>query len=254
MPDGPGMVFRIQKYKFDADQKTRVRPVERLTTAHIKLPLPISGLQDNIEHDYSSVDMGTARFSLQAGREAADALRRDGAAEAAAVVGSAVVDVGSYIARQTINNLSSGLGGLISAELGDVPNPYSSMLYSRTATRAWSFQWKLQPMNDRDSQELKEIINIFRYYSLAKMDGRYLDFPHEFQLAFVGTSGLYGMGSCFLRSMNVNYTPHGNPVFYAGTLEPQAVELSLNFSEFEPLTKDSIDGTQWAPKSLQGIE
>ncbi|MBT9159403.1 MAG: hypothetical protein DDT26_00662 [Dehalococcoidia bacterium] len=250
MPDGPAVVFAIQKYKFDADPRKVNRPISKLAKAHVKLPLPLN-LNDSLNHGYSSSDLGLPRFSYKAGQDVGGALQTSGFEAALSTGVDASLDVGEYVARNALSKMSEGLGNLFNAVQGNVANPFATMLYQRTDQKVHQFQWKLQPLNRQDSQIIKEIIDTFRYYSMAKMNGLYLEFPHIFQIAFVGTPGLYGIAPCVLEGVETSYTPHQAATFYSGTSMPAQVEFSLRFREIEPQTKDSIEGTEWMPRSLQ---
>jgi len=51
---------------------------------------------------------------------------------------------------------------------------------------------------------------------------------------------LYYFKNCYLKSINVNYAPSGNPAFFIGGKNPVEVEITLEFGEIEPVTRNDI--------------
>ena len=51
----------------------------------------------------------------------------------------------------------------------------------------------------------------------------------------------YSFKNCYLKSMGVNYAPQGTPSFFKGGKHPTEAEISLEFGEVEPVTRQDAE-------------
>ena len=240
-----GTVMRIEEYKFDlaaaSDGASPISSSEII--GHIFMPLPTQ-IQENLSNQYGNPDLN----NILLGAELADSMLGQQAASAMKTVESAAIRFG----RNLVTKLSSDAGGAINAFTGSVPNPFSVATFERTSPRIHTFDWKLVPTSQEDSIEIRKLINTLRYYSLPDVSDAFLKFPNVFNLAFTGTDYLFGMSRCFLRDLNVNYTPNNNHSFFGGTYAPTAIQLTCTFQEIEPLNKNSFRTGPQAPVIFGG--
>jgi hypothetical protein len=139
---------------------------------------------------------------------------------------------------------ASGTGGqLLTRTTGAVINPNLELLFSGPALRTFSFQFKMNAREKRESEEIVKILRFFKQGSAAQKSNShlFLKSPHTFQIQYLhrGPSGadnpfMNKIKECALQSVAVNYTPEGNyATFDDGAMT--SYELTLQFSELEPV-------------------
>ena len=70
-------------------------------------------------------------------------------------------------------------------------------------------------------------------------DGLLLTYPDVCQIGFAPDSAMpYKFEQSFLESMTVNYAPSNTPAFFKGGQYPAEIEVTLNFRERVPVTKE----------------
>jgi hypothetical protein len=112
--------------------------------------------------------------------------------------------------------------------------------------RTFNFQFNLQAKTPEESNAIREVINLIRYYSLPKPNGLLLDVPYEWEIGFMGTDYLYAFSRCNLIRMETNFTQNG-PVF-TRINAPKDVTLNLEFKEIFAMNQDTI--TRFANPSM----
>jgi hypothetical protein len=203
------------------------------TDTYISLPLPAQIPTESLNIEYSVDKLGIAGAGYNLGMEAQDSFGNDGA------LADAATSAGAYLARTLLQNIDS-VRGITTLSLGNIANPFSANIFENVEPRNFRLDWPmLQPKNKEESDNLREIINLLRYFALPQPDGLLLKTPHEFELAFLGTNYLYSFSRCVLTNIEVNYAPNGFNVFTTEDA-PQAVSLSLSFKEIFPLNKEVI--------------
>jgi hypothetical protein len=187
--------------------------------------------RDQLSVNYSVEDLGGAIAGYTLGSEAADRMGNGGSLSGLAEAG------GSYALRSVLQQvLPKGVG---TAFFGDIPNPFSANIFENVEPRSFTFTWMLQPKSQVESEKLREIINLLRYYALPQPKDLLLDLPHEFNIAFLGTEYLYAFSRSVISNIEVNHAPNGFNVFFQNGA-PETVELSITFKEIFPLNKEVI--------------
>jgi hypothetical protein len=201
----------------------------------IALPLPAQ-LSDSLSLSYNATDMGITAAGFQAGQSIGRG--EFGADEA---LGS-----GGFAFR-TLAQLSDQVGSLINLMAGNVPNPYSVLTFRSVEQRTFNFDWTFSPKNEKESRTIRDIINTIRYLSLPEQNGLFLEFPHEFEIQFVGTTFLYSMSRGYITDLKVEYGSSGGNSFFAleenGQMDgaPSIIKFSFTFKEIYPLNKALIN-------------
>lgn len=153
--------------------------------------------------------------------------------------------------------------GTVGVGTGKVINPRLEKLFKQKDFRNFSFSWEFYPRNRTEVDEIRNIIETFRYHSHPARDEEVigtddsevlivLRVPAEFeirflssnpdinQVGFVENEYLPRIGRCALTSVSVDYTP--NSIFSTFTdNSPTAITMTLNFSEMGVLTRDTVD-------------
>jgi hypothetical protein len=195
----------------------------------IVLPVP-EQIQDKLSISYSAMDLGVSAAMFQAGQDL-------GTSDAA----PATKGMGAYIGRNAVSQFNQELGAIFSLLASNVPNPYSTLLFKNVEQRNFDFSYTFSPTSNDESRELRRLINSLRYLSLPREDGYFLEFPHEFELSFVGTDYLFAMSRGYITDLQATYGASGGIAFFDETAAPQMVKLSFTFREIYPLNKTLID-------------
>ena len=248
------------------------------TTEAVALYMPDT-LMYNHTQSYSSISMGkgAAGTILKAGRAAVEEFQKsrdagaskfDASLKATAAAASDLTKQGAVTA---INTTGEG-SGMSLAILGQIQNPMLEMAYSAPNFRKFQFDFFFYPRDETEALEVQNILDRFKYHQAPSMggdggenrsQGGTLTPPSEFDIKFY-----YGAGEnpnipqiaegCVLETIDVNYAPNGasfyevpgeNIAKLGRTGMPVGVQLTLNFSETNILTKNDLrnpnsDGTK----------
>lgn len=242
--------------------------------ASIILPIP-EGISDSNQVSWgeSTMNPGAAKIAEQvsgaigAGQNPFGALLSGGQNVFNAAAGAATDATGqkalqSYFSAQAAQAL---LGqnvdptALISRATGSVINQNVELLFNGVSVRTFSFSFDMIPRFQRESDEIKNIIRVFKQSMSASKGnqsatggGLFLKSPDVFQLSYMSGGSthpfLNSFKPCALISMNVNYTGSGTYATYADAT-PVHMQLSLSFQELTPIYRE--DYTQG--KGVTGV-
>jgi hypothetical protein len=138
---------------------------------------------------------------------------------------------------------------------GQTLNPYIEVTYTSFGMRTFDYTFKFAPESARESDEVKAIIQLFRFHMAPEMKGdahRYLTLPSTFDIHYMFQSGMgdeavakensfYNkIATCVLTSVDVNYTPNEAVKSFADGA-PTQLSMALSFKETEMLTKEKIN-------------
>ncbi len=261
-----GTLFKFVKFETSFGSGGTGVISKSLTGAHIALPLP-ENLQDTLNLNYDTVDLGAVGVGLKSGEAVGEALKDTGVGGAVSAFGDRFAGDAEYLAR-TLSQISGAVSGAINIASGNVPNPFTTAIFKSVELRRHNLNFRLTPETPEDSAAINSIINEFKKRSLPKrnVDGRgkggnFLTMPDQVEIQFFGTNALYGFARCVIQGITVNYNPSNTPAFYknSGGLigAPQSVEIQLQLSEIEQLVGDLFDGyggSGVGPNSPQGDE
>lgn len=155
----------------------------------------------------------------------------------------------------------AGVAGSGTALTGTVLNPRLEKLFKQKEFRSFNFSWEFYPKNKTEVEQVREIIEAFRYHAHPAMfetDGKeqkvqiQLRVPAEFEIRFLSTnpdpsaSGFVEneyiprIGRCALTSISVDYTPNA---IYSSFMDnsPTAMTLTMQFSEMGLMTREVVD-------------
>lgn len=230
----------------------RRKLINKTTVGSIILPIP-GGISDSNQVDWQKDDLdlatqGIADVVINAVSGGAEA-----ASEAASKNLNTLLDASGKKALESIvavKTAQSLLGvNVLSRQYGGILNPNSELLFSGPQLRTFSFTFRMYP---RSSSEAIIVRKIIRYFKQAMSVQRsssilILKAPNTFGIEYLTTGGgehpyLNKFKECALTQCNVNYTPDGSYMTYAGD-EPSMTgyELQLQFQELEPIFNDDYD-------------
>ena len=210
------------------------------------LPVP-GGIQDSNSVEWSgqrmnALEAAAANIALSTIGEGGKGL-----VDATTQVTNSIKGSGGEVKTALANAFAGAATGtgsqLLTRTTGAVINPNLELLFSGPALRTFSFQFKLNARERRESEEIVKILRFFKQGSAAQKSKShlFLKSPHTFQIQYLhrGPEGdenpfMNKIKECALQSVAVNYTPEGNyATFDDGAMT--SYELTLSFSELEPV-------------------
>lgn len=250
----------------DLDDATTRQAASSQILATICLPVP-GNMQDSNPVNWAGADLNALEaYGAQA---AAGIMGSDNGFKAA---GSVVKDVGNKLKDPTtgtavqavaMNAILKGLTGknLLTRSTGAIINPNSELLFSGPSLRSFQFTYRMTPRYQREAEEVKRIIRIFKQGSSVKKaaNGIFLASPNVFKISPKFAQNIIQNGKivssksvdhpflnkfklCALNNIAVNYTPDGSYMTYAnGSMI--SYEVVLSFSELDPIFDDDYTDT-----------
>ena len=139
--------------------------------------------------------------------------------------------------------------GLLSQ--GVALNPNTVVAYEGPQIRTFQFNFKLIAESAKEQIIAKDIVDLFRTYMYPEELGELaLQYPALFKISFYNGEDpnlhLPKIAPCFLQTMNTNYNPTGNSYHVDGS--PVEIDLELQFTETEVLTRNDLYGDEFAGK------
>jgi hypothetical protein len=235
-------------------------PTTTRITDSVALYLP-AGIGTSQSANYGDFETGLAGYAVFSGVDIATAFTNDDFVGAAAQA----FDKSATLIKDAIKGLSIGLletlGGGEGLQqsfdkiFGQTLNPYIEVAYQSTGMRTFDYSFKFAPKSKAETEEVKAIIQLFRFHMLPEMKGtshRYLTLPSTFDIHYMWQSG-YGddavakensfynkIATCVLTNVGVDYTPNGEVQSF-GDGAPTQITMSLSFKETEMMTKQHIN-------------
>ena len=135
-------------------------------------------------------------------------------------------------------------GSILTRATGAIINPNMELLFKGPQLRTFGLTWKMSPRDYEESEMIKKIIRMFKQSMAVKRTESqlFLKSPNTYKLQYI-TAGskdhsfLPKIKECALTGCNINYTPDGNYQTYENS-SMVAYEMTLNFSELEPIYHD----------------
>ena len=231
-------------------------PTTTRITDSVAIYLP-PNVQDNTSATYNDFQTGMAGFLAMGGVNILQQLKDHDFQGAASVL----MGLGSEIAEEALKKFAlGGFGALTGSEgvretfdkaFGQSLNPYLEVTFDNMGLRSFSYTFHFAPKSAKESLEVKDIIQLFRFHMAPELKGtnhRYLTLPSTFDIHYMYQSSpetahenqFYNkIATCVLQGCNVDYTPDGVKSFEDGA--PTQINMTLNFKETKMLTKQKIN-------------
>ena len=146
----------------------------------------------------------------------------------------------SNAVKQFFVGQATGVKGILARTEGAIINPNMELIFQGPQLRPFNFTFKLSPRDLKESQEILQIIRMFKQSMMpqATESNLFLKAPNTYMLQFISQGKnhkfLPKIKECALLSCNVNYTPDGSYMSYEdGSMV--AYEMTLSFQELEPV-------------------
>jgi hypothetical protein len=223
----------------------------------IRLPIP-NQLVDTMAVTYdqaeapgavgAAIEQGLKGRNKQGSSDGAGILQGLAGAAKGAVAGGAL---------GALTGLAQAVGAPVEQGLqlgGLAQNPFLTVLFKQPQFKRHQFSWKLTPNNERESNNLRDIILTLKSNMLPAMapsaGGTLLKYPN---MAIISLSPnqdyLYKFKPCVIESMSVNYASAGMPSFFKRSDAPVDVTISLNLLEIEYWLKEDIEDPSGAARA-----
>ena len=221
-----------------------VVPRKELPSVSIFLPIPAE-LNERIGVQYSDKQLGAlgvleASGALQGISQSQSGITNQQMKDMGNRVGQAVATPGNAVAiGGAATGLSdSSIGTAVSRAAGAVLNPFQALQFQGVDLRSHSFRFRCSPNSEAEAAALKKIIVEFKKRMLPEKSQLMFTFPDVCTIEFNNRNMPYSFKNCYLKSMSVNYAPQGTPAFFKGGKYSAEVDISLEFGEIEPLSRN----------------
>ncbi len=238
--------FALSFFKYDAIKVFEVNNAPRskqaqnktaeTSKAAIVLPLPRE-LREDFQISYGNEAIGPAGYSILTG--------------SLGNIGQTVGGVLSGKASQAKNQVIGNLGGLVglpgedllSAKTNTLLNPFYAQILRGVPIRTHRFSWVLVPENAKESQSIRDIIQVLRTSSLPpfQKQGEVNNITYPDFCRIQLTPDVYKFPKpMFINSIQVNYAADNYPSFYKDNT-PVAYEIAITLAETTALTRDDYE-------------
>ena len=210
------------------------RGYEIFKTLSIFMP---DGIKNTDSVTYGQGDLGMAQSAVLA-------YQQNGVLGSLANLGVAdVIEAGKAAANYFSKQLAPSLADTISVATRQVTNPNAVSTLSGVNIRTFSIEVKLVPESKEESDQIREIENIFRFFMYPEKAGTSaLKYPPTFRVKFMfGENENKYMPfyhDAYLESLDVQYNTDGNSYHKNGA--PTAISVTMSFKEAFALTRGDL--------------
>ena len=213
------------------------------TKTAISLYMPPS-VQVSYESKYGDQEIG---LLAEAGHAAITAFMggadtKDVAMKALGAAGQGV----KQLALAALETAAPGAKALFAIANGKVITPKMELMFEGIGRRSFSFTFVFIPKSEQEAYVVKDIVKKFKVHMAADyVDGntREMTFPDMFDIEYMHlgkrNTNLNKIATCALTKLDVEYGGD-RYVSYEGGV-PQTTKLSLNFTEFDIITKKHVE-------------
>ena len=219
------------------------RPTKRLPAA-ISLYMPPS-VQVSYNAKYGEQEIG---FLAEGGYEAIKAFQAGKTGDATMKALNALELGATQAILKTLDVVAPGGSALFAMDRGKIITPKMELMFEGIGRRQFSFSFVFIPKSAKEARTIQEIVKTFKYHMAANYAGgganglREMTFPDQFDIEYMyltsRNKNLNKIATCALTKMDVEYGGDRYVAYDGGV--PQTTKLSLNFTEFEIITRDHI--------------
>ena len=244
------------------DIKLRTTFGTRSPLSTITLPMPSGGISDRNSVNWQGSELNVAQDALA--NVAMNAILGgatagvDAAKKELTKATAGNKDLLAAIIAAKASEQAVVTNGLLSRAFGVELNPNLELLFNGPQLREFSFSFKMTPRSKDEAKIVRSIIRTFKQAMSVKRSESVLllKSPHTFRISYLTSTKdhpyLNRFKECALTNCSVNYTPDGSYMSYDDSSPDgrsmTAYELSLSFSELEPIFDDDYD------KDFDGVD
>ena len=143
--------------------------------------------------------------------------------------------------------ITGDIGSIIDLSTGKILNPYKEQLFNSMGFRQFAFNYKFNPKDRNEYNNVKAIIETFKYHMHPERvnDGLFLQYPSEFEIEYQykGSQNTHvsKISTCALTDLKVTYGNQDSFTTVQGTNgAPAEINMQLGFTELEILSNERI--------------
>jgi hypothetical protein len=245
-------------------QKSPIQPATVTNQKSIILPMT-SNLQETYQANYKQEALGITGTaaekianSIKNNMSGGVDMTTEGGKQFGAALNKAIKDIGNdeeftagvvgTVAARAAQAVVGPVASAVSQQLGATTNPNLAVLFDNISFRAHQFSFRLFPKSKKESDVLKQVIQVFRERMLPTIIGGGLGyaFPDKCSIQIKPQSP-FPILECVLESMTINYAPNGPAFFKGDGSDPVVVDISLNFKEIVLMDRKKAQGENKTP-------
>jgi len=225
----------------------------------IYLPMT-ANLSTDYNPQYTEQDLGLAAGAalkpfdrnMYGNRDLETEAQMGSASSALATGGSGALAGGALqLAQGKISSIpgvgAEGLATALKVFGGMAVNPHKVVLFTGVGFRDHTFSWKLSPRNRKESNDIRLICEMFKFYAHPEYlaGGLFFKYPEFFNIKFRHPTYLFELEPSVCTDVRIDYHGQGFPAYIrdadgSGIPAPAEVTLSLTFKETEVITKNTL--------------
>ncbi len=154
--------------------------------------------------------------------------------------------INSWIQAQAVSIAGANISPeqLMMRQSAQMINPNMEMLFSGPSVRSFQFLFKFTPRDQKESEEVKQIIRKFKQNMMPRFKGTFLKAPNIFELSYRKGAGIHPFLNrfklCALTNCSTTYTGDGTyATYHDGT--PISMTMNLSFQELTPVYNEDYD-------------
>ena len=223
------------------------RPTKRLDTV-ISLYMP---MQVSVKYGakYTDQEMGVLTSGVV---DIAEQLMDTGTLDKAKLEETAK-SAGAAMEKQSLGMIGAlpmmgGLAEAVEMKKGVITTDRMELAFEGVDKRTFSYDFKFIPRSKDEADEIKKIINAFKFNMLPEMPpgqgGRKMTVPNTFDISYMYQNSennyLHKISTCFLENMDVKYGGSRYKTFdgNADGAPPVETSIQLTFKEIELITRE----------------
>lgn len=173
-----------------------------------------------------------------------------------------------YFARAGVEGLFPGAGLAFDITSRTAINPHVTVDFDGVGLKRHTFEWTFAPKNEDESQQLKNVTDLFKRKSLPKYQGiltgenggagsslsrGLLTYPSLVEVFFVGVDPgfFWYFKTCMIAAININYTPQGIALAKGG--KPAVVNIQMELQESLIHTAEDY-GDSGSAEGIEAVE
>ena len=158
-----------------------------------------------------------------------------------------------YAATAAVNAVAGSnirAGDILARTSGKIVNQNLELLFNGVSLRPFNFAWDLTPRDEKEAGVIREILYKLKQSSAARRsDSAFLGSPDVWRISYRKGTQVHGFLNrfkiCAITNVGINYTGSGQYASYNDSMgTPVHMQLSLNFTELEPIYREDYDQYQ----------
>lgn len=253
VPVDNGDIFASQENNENNQRGKSTVSVKRAPTQRLKqsiamyMPAQVSA---NQKLNYTETDIGAL---AQIANSFGTGFMKTGSFEQAFGAAQGNIESGlEQMAKQTLDVIAPGAKAIVEIGAGKVISNRLETVFKGLEKRSFQFQFTMMPKSENEANIVKNIVEVFRFYSAPSFEGppdssRVFVVPATFDIEYRINSGrensyLNKISTCVLTNIGINYGGERTTFFRPNSegAPPVQTVMTLDFQELEVITRERI--------------